>query len=75
MFKGPALQRACRKTEVSKMKQNINKELVPRGPDFQSVKNSVSAWVNKTKDGAREYLVIVDKAGNKSFLNKVEVKA
>ena len=57
------------------MKQKTNKELVPRGPDFQSVKNSVSAWVNKTKDGAREYLVIVDKEGNKTFLNKVGAEA
>jgi len=62
--------------EETKMEQ-ANK-LVKRQADFESKGGPLGplrAWVNLTKDGTRTYLAIVDKDGNKLFLNKVEASA
>ena len=50
-------------------------KLVKRQADFESKALGIRAWVNLTKDGSRYYLALVDKDGNKLFLNKVEASA
>jgi hypothetical protein len=41
-------------------------------PTYENVKTGHAAYVNTTKDGKREYMVVLDKYGNKLYLNKVQ---